>query len=169
MDLTQAEGVLAMIESENHTSSRLALKQLKGHLSQTFKGIEERLTWILAHLEANIDFSSEDIEYSSTQDLLSHSLELQKEINKILLTYKTGRQIREGVDISIIGEPNVGKSSLFNALLGEDRAIVATHVGTTRDCVEGRLLIEGVTYNFKDTAGLRDTCNEIEKLGWIAL
>ena len=165
MDLSQAEGVLAMIESQSQTSSQLALKQLKGHLSQTFKSIEERLIYILAHLEADIDFSSEDIEYSSGGDLLLKALDLQLEINQVLSTYKKGRQIREGVDVSIIGEPNVGKSSLFNTLLGEDRAIVSTQVGTTRDCIEGMRTIEGVCYYFKDTAGLRKAQDEVEKMG----
>ena len=165
IDLAQAEGVLAMIESEGEASSRLALKQLKGELSQTFKSIEDRLTWILAHLEANIDFASEDIQYSSDEELLSHSLDLQTELGKILSTYNKGRQLREGVDVSIIGEPNVGKSSLFNALLSEDRAIVSAQAGTTRDYVEGQLLIDGVVCCLRDTAGLRDTHDEIEKLG----
>ena len=165
IDLTQAEGVLAVIESESYASSQLALKQLKGQLSQTFENIEKRLTYILAHLEADIDFASEDIEYSSGKELLSDALEVQSEINQMLSTYSKGRQIKEGVEIAIIGEPNVGKSSLFNAILGEERAIVSTQAGTTRDCIEERFLIEGVSYYLRDTAGLRESANEIEKMG----
>ena len=165
MDLIQSEGILSIIKSDSQVSSGLALKQLKGHLSRTFEHIEDQLTWILAHLEANIDFASEDIQYSSAEELLHCSLELQGKLDQILSTYAKGRQIVNGVGVSIIGEPNVGKSSLFNVLLEEDRAIVSTQAGTTRDCVEGRLLIEGITYHLWDTAGLRDTCDEIEKLG----
>lgn len=165
IDLTQAEGVLAIIEAESASSSRLALRQLKGRLSQTFKEIEDQLIWILAHLEAQIDFTSEDIVYSSGKELLAHGLRLQAQLDGILSTYEKGRQFKEGVQVSIIGKPNVGKSSLFNALLGEDRAIVSAQEGTTRDYIEGRILIEGVFYYLRDTAGLRDTKDETEKLG----
>ena len=165
IDLSQAEGILAMIESESHLASQLALKQLKGNLSDTFKKIEDQLIYILAHLEAHIDFSYEDIQCDSINDLMDRSVQLQSTLKKLLSTYKKGRQIKEGVEITIIGEPNVGKSRLFNAILGEDRAIVSKQEGTTRDYVEGKMLIEGVTYYLRDTAGLRDTQNEIELLG----
>ena len=165
IDLPQAEAVLTIIESESHASSQLALKQLKGHLSEIFKSMEERLISFLAHLEADIDFASEDIEYHSGRSLLPEALKLQSELKEILSTYKKGRQIKEGVYIAIIGEPNVGKSSLFNSILGEDRAIVSSQEGTTRDYVEANLIIDGISYYFRDTAGLRDTKDEIEKLG----
>ncbi len=165
MDLVQAEGVLAMIESESQTSARLALKQLRGRLSQAFTKIKDKLLWILAHLEAHIDFSLEDIPHKSEKELLDVSLKLQEEIQHMLSSYKKGCEIRNGVNVSIVGEPNVGKSSLLNVLLGADRAIVSDHAGTTRDCVEGRLFLEGVVYNLTDTAGLRDSSDEIENMG----
>ena len=165
IDLTQAEATLAMIQSESRFSSQLALRQLKGEVSQTFEGIEKQLTYILAHLEASIDFSSEDIQSASYEELLSYSLDLQSKIKQILSTYRQGRQIREGIDISILGEPNVGKSSLFNTILGEDRTIVSAQAGTTRDYVEGKFVIEGFLYYLRDTAGLRETQNEVERLG----
>lgn len=165
IDLAQAEGVLAMIESESHRSSQLALNQLKGQLSQIFKDIEDQMTYILAQLEVNIDFSSEDIQCTPLTELLSRSLKLHSTLEEILSTYKKGRQIKDGVGIAILGEPNVGKSSLFNVVLGENRAIVSRKAGTTRDYVEGRIFIEGVAYHIKDTAGLRETEDEIEWLG----
>ena len=155
IDLPQAEGVLAMIESRSQQSATLALKQLKGELSTRFSRIEDQLVWILAHLEASIDFSSEDIQYTSREELIQHGQKLQAEVRQILSTYKYGRQIKEGVDIAIVGEPNVGKSSLLNTLLGDNRALVSSRPGTTRDYIEGQLCVDGVTYFFHGYGGVK--------------
>ena len=165
IDLVQAESVLNLIEASTDRGSRLALRQLGGELSTFAEELENSLHWILAHLEANIDFAYEDIESASKQDLLS-KLDLILEISqKALISYKSGRLIKEGLQVALIGPPNAGKSSLLNALLNEEKSIVSDIPGTTRDLVEGSLLLSGVRINFVDTAGVRDTNDPLEILG----
>lgn len=165
LDLIQAESVLGLIESQSKQASRVALRQLQGQLSAEFSRVEDDLLWILANLEASIDFSSEGIEVISAEALESRAGALLQFIDKLLKSYGQGRILREGLQVAIVGRPNAGKSSLMNALLREDRSIVTAHAGTTRDLVEGRLFINGVPVTFVDTAGIRDTENEIEKIG----
>lgn len=165
LDLVQAESVLSLIESRSQQASRVALRQLQGHLSSEFSKIEDGLVWMLAHLEASIDFSTEDIEVVAQDDLLSRANELLALIDKLISSYEKGRLMKDGIEIALIGRPNVGKSSLLNLFLGEERAIVTAHAGTTRDTIEGRMMIDGLQITFVDTAGFRETDNEIEKLG----
>ena len=165
LDLVQAESVLALIDSRSQQSAKVALRQLQGHLSKDFARIEDDLLWILAHLEASIDFSTEDIEIVSPQELIDRSAGLLRLTENLVASYSKGRLLREGLEVVLAGRPNVGKSSILNAFLREDRAIVTSIAGTTRDTIEGRLSVRGVPVTFVDTAGLRETENEIEKMG----
>ena len=165
LDLVQAESVLSLIQSQSKPAAKIALRQLQGDLSKDFLEVEDGLVWMLAHLEASIDFSTEDIEVVSAADLIKRGAGLQERIEKMLDSYRHGRIIRSGLQVALVGKPNVGKSSLLNALVGEDRAIVSAEAGTTRDLVEGRITIAGVPVSFIDTAGLRETENEVEKIG----
>jgi tRNA modification GTPase len=165
LDLVQAESVLSLIESQSKQSAKVALRQLQGHLSTDFHRIEDHLVWTLAHLEASIDFSTEGIEVIPSQQLLDRATGLVEVVEKLIGSYAQGRLLRDGIEVALVGRPNAGKSSLLNAFLGEERAIVTPHAGTTRDTVEGKLSIAGVAVTFVDTAGLRETENEIEKIG----
>lgn len=165
IDLVQAESVLSLIESQSKPAAKVALRQLQGDLSKDFSEIEDGLIWMLAHLEASIDFSAEDIEVVSSAELIKRGTDLQNRTRKMLESYQQGRILRSGLQVALVGKPNVGKSSLLNALVGEDRAIVTAQAGTTRDLVEGRITISGVPVSFIDTAGLRETENEVEKIG----
>jgi tRNA modification GTPase len=165
LDLVQAESVLSLIESQSKQSAKVALRQLQGHLSTDFHRIEDDLVWILAHLEASIDFSTEGIDLLPSEQLLKRATALLDVVSRLIGSYAQGRLLREGIEVALIGRPNAGKSSLLNAFLGEERAIVTPHAGTTRDTVEGKLSIAGVPVTFIDTAGLRETENEIEKIG----
>jgi tRNA modification GTPase len=165
IDLVQAESVLGLIESQSKQSAKMALRQLQGRLSVEFARIEDDLVWLLAHLEASIDFSAEGIEVVPSQHLQDRSRQLMEAVAKLIGTYRDGRVLREGLEIALVGRPNAGKSSLLNAFLREDRAIVTPHAGTTRDTVEGKVSIGGMGVTFVDTAGIRETDNEIEKIG----
>lgn len=165
LDLVQAESVLALIESRSSRASSLAVRQLQGTLSKKLHQIRDQVTGILAHLEANIDFASEDIEIASDKDLVARVDSVILETAEMLSSYRQGRLIREGFQIALCGRPNVGKSSLLNALCGEDRAIVTSIAGTTRDFVEAETTIAGTRVKIIDTAGLRITDDPIEKVG----
>ena len=165
IDLVQAESVLSLIESQTQQSAKVALRQLQGKLSADFGAIEDDLVWILAHLEASIDFSTEDLETIAAPELLARTEQLRLQIETLISSYDQGRLIKDGLQVALVGRPNAGKSSLLNALLKEDRAIVTAQAGTTRDLVEGRLSFNGVIVTFVDTAGLRETENEVERIG----
>lgn len=165
IDLVQAEGVLALIQAQSDRSGRQALRQLRGSLSKSLDQIESDLLWSLARLEVSIDFSAEDVEVVSKPDLVSRVESARLGIYKLIESYKAGRIIRDGLQLVLIGEPNVGKSSLLNLLLDEKRAIVSDVAGTTRDLVEARLLVNGIVVNVTDTAGLRATSDLVESLG----
>ena len=165
LDLVQAESVLSLIESRSQQSAKLALRQLQGRLSSDFNSIENELLWLLAHLEASIDFSTEDIPTVADEELLRRCGLVKEKVQKLEASYGQGRVLRDGLQVALLGEPNVGKSSLLNAFLREERAIVTPHAGTTRDTIEGQISVGGLPITFVDTAGLRTTENEIEKMG----
>ena len=165
IDLSQAEAVIDMIRSKTDSSMDAALKQLEGKLSLKLGGIRNRLLDVAAHIEASIDFPEYDID-----DVLYHELKekcdsIISSIEELISTSQAGKILREGLNTVIIGKPNVGKSSLLNALLEENRAIVTALPGTTRDIIQEFLNIKGIPVNIIDTAGIRDTIDEIEKIG----
>lgn len=165
IDLAQAEGVNALIEADSEQSAKLALNQLKGSLSQLSEPLKEELLTIIAHIEVNIDYPEYDIEQVTRKQLLPLCVDFRNKLIQILKEAQSGQRMREGVKTAIIGKPNVGKSSLLNALLNEDKAIVTEIPGTTRDVVEGTIRLDKVTLHLMDTAGLRESEDRIEKLG----
>lgn len=165
IDLTQAEAVIDLIESKTDLSLTFASSQLKGAFSQETNTLKGELLEMLSMLEASIDFPEEDLEILSPPQLADQTDHLISRIEKLLNTYTEGRLYREGVSTIIAGKPNVGKSSLFNALLGEERTIVTPVPGTTRDFIEEIINIKGIPLKIIDTAGLRDPADSIEEVG----
>ncbi len=165
MDLTQAEAVMDVIHAQTDLALRASQQQLAGRLGHAMGELRTSLLQILAHLEAYIDFPDEDIDPDTGQLFLTRIETVSREIGKLLATADRGRILREGVRTVIYGEPNVGKSSLLNALSGFDRAIVSPTPGTTRDVIEESVNLGGIRLILMDTAGIRDTSDEIEKQG----
>jgi tRNA modification GTPase len=165
MDLAQAEGVLDLIRARTEKGATLALNQTGGALSQRVGEIREALLDILVHVEAAIDFPEEEIDFLPRRDLITRIDSLKSIIDDISATYDWGRLFREGARVTLCGRPNVGKSSLLNALVGENRAIVTPIAGTTRDVIEETINLDGLPVVLGDTAGLRETDNMIENMG----
>ncbi len=165
MDLTQAEAVMDLIRARSELSARAAARQLEGRLGALVGGLREEGLTALAHLEAFIDFPEEGIDPESGAVLAARLHRLRAGVDRLLATADEGRMLREGVRLVISGEPNVGKSSLLNALLGRERAIVSPQPGTTRDTVEENLVLGGVPFHLVDTAGLRATGDPVEAEG----
>jgi tRNA modification GTPase len=165
LDLTQAEAVLDTIRAKTAASLRLAQEQLRGSLSKEVDRIRQRLIHLLAHVEAAIDFTEEGITFIQEQELLQGVESTIKELSCLTASYQEGRVLREGIAVAIVGRPNVGKSSLLNALLRTDRAIVTPIPGTTRDVLEETLNIRGVPVRLLDTAGIRETMDLVEQEG----
>ena len=165
LDLAQAEAVIDLIESKSSLAVRNASSQLQGVLSQEIGTLKEGLMEILSLLEASIDFPEEELESFSPQQLIPGIDGLISRIEKLVDTYAEGRLFKEGVSAVLAGKPNVGKSSLFNALLGEERTIVTALPGTTRDFVEEVITLSGIPLKITDTAGLRDSSDSIEEEG----
>jgi tRNA modification GTPase len=165
VDLAQAEAVLDLIEARTEKGADLALAQVKGELSNWVSDLREELLDILAQVEAAIDFPEEDIELLDRPALISKIEGLREKIIVITKTYDWGRLIREGARVCICGRPNVGKSSLFNALLGTERVIVTPTPGTTRDVIEESINLDGLPVVLWDTAGIRETADQVEQIG----
>lgn len=165
MDLSRAEAVADLIASESVAQHRMALTQMKGGYSAEFRSLRERLIHLTSLMELELDFSEEDVNFADRTQLISLLDELTNKIERLTDSFRLGNAIKKGIPVAIAGATNVGKSTLLNALLGEERAIVSDVHGTTRDTIEDVLNIEGILFRFIDTAGLRTTSDTIEALG----
>ena len=166
MDLSQAEAVADLIASTNRATHHLAMSQLRGGISSELATMREQLLKLTSLLELELDFSDhEDLEFADRSELLELAKTIDNHITHLADTFQTGNALKNGIPVAIVGAPNVGKSTLLNALLGEERAIVSDIQGTTRDAIEDTILLGGITFRFIDTAGIRHTDDQIENLG----
>jgi tRNA modification GTPase len=166
MDLSQAEAVADLIASTNRASHQLAMSQLRGGISSELARLREQLLKLTSLLELELDFSDhEDLEFADRSELLSLAQQTDTHITHLAQSFKTGQALKEGIPVAIVGAPNVGKSTLLNALLNEERAIVSDIQGTTRDTIEDTIQLGGITFRFIDTAGIRHTDDQIEHMG----
>jgi tRNA modification GTPase len=165
MDLAQAEAVADIIASQNAAAHRIALKQMKGGFSSELRDMRNELLEIVSLMELELDFSEEEVEFADRRRLDSLLDAIIIHVSRLVDSFRLGNAIKSGVPVAIAGATNTGKSTLLNALLGEDRAIVSDIHGTTRDTIEETLNIDGVLFRFIDTAGLRETSEIVEKIG----
>ncbi len=166
MDLTQAEAVADLIAAQSKAEKDLALSQLRGSVSNELASLRERLLHFTSLIELELDFADhEELEFADRSELTQLADEIEQKLAALMASFRTGNAIRNGISVAIIGAPNVGKSTLLNALLGEQRAIVSDIQGTTRDTIEDTLVIDGILFRLIDTAGIRDTKDTIEQLG----
>ena len=165
MDLSQAEAVADLIAASSELSHKVALSQLKGAYSSELKALREELVQLATLLELELDFSEEELEFADRAHLQALLDKATAHVEKLVESFRTGNAVRNGVPVAIVGPVNAGKSTLLNALLGEDRAIVSDVPGTTRDTVEETLTLGGILFRFIDTAGLRESNDRIEKIG----
>ncbi|MEY3398546.1 MAG: hypothetical protein RL220_1140 [Bacteroidota bacterium] len=165
MDLSQAEAVGDLIASESAAAHKQAIHQMRGGFSKEIRTLRERLIHFASMIELELDFAEEDVEFANRDELRNLLEEIRQIVVRLEDSFALGNAIRHGVPVAILGAPNMGKSTLLNALLNEDRAIVSEIPGTTRDTIEDSIVIEGIRFRFIDTAGLRHTSDEIEKLG----
>ena len=165
MDLCQAEAVADLIASQNASAHKIALQQIKGGYSTKLKELRDKLLEMTSLLELELDFSEEDVEFADRQKLIQLAEKIHLEIEQLTNSFHLGNAIKNGVPVAIIGAPNVGKSTLLNALLHDDRAIVSDIQGTTRDLIEDTITLHDTTFRFIDTAGIRHTTDTIEQMG----
>ena len=165
IDLSQAESIIDIINSKTQKASKASLKQLEGFLSKDINNIKKKILDVMVDIEANIDYPEYDIEEVTEQKTLDMLNNVKKDLESLKNTFDNGKIIQDGIKIAIIGKPNAGKSSLLNALLKEDRAIVSQYKGTTRDSIEEFMNIDGIPIKIIDTAGIRDATDEVEKIG----
>ena len=165
MDLSQAEAVADLIASESKKAHKIAINQMRGGFSDDLKKLREQLINFASLIELELDFSEEDVEFANREQFNELLLLIKEKLTKLIDSFQLGNVIKNGIPVAILGAPNVGKSTLLNTLVNEDRAIVSEIAGTTRDTIEDVINIEGVQFRFIDTAGLRDTSNKIEIIG----
>jgi tRNA modification GTPase len=165
LDLSQAEAVADLIASEERAGHSLAMNQMRGGVSGALAGLRAELVALAALLELELDFGEEEVEFASRERLRGIAEGIAEEIDRLASSFSLGNAIRQGVPVAIVGRPNAGKSTLLNALVGDDRAMVSEIAGTTRDRIEERVAIGGVGFRFIDTAGLRDTEDVLERMG----
>ena len=166
LDLSQAEAVADLIASTNKATHELAMSQLRGGISSELGRLRERLLKLTSLLELELDFSDhEDLEFADRTTLTTIAEEIQSRVTRLAHSFETGKALKEGIPVAIVGKTNVGKSTLLNRLLKDDRAIVSDVHGTTRDTIEDTIDLHGVTFRFIDTAGIRQTTDEVEQIG----
>lgn len=165
MDLSQAEAVADLIASTNVSTHRIAMSQMRGGFSKELRELREKLITFTSMVELELDFSEEDVEFADRNQLMDLCENIDQRITKLINSFRVGNVIKNGIPVAIIGETNAGKSTLLNLLLNEDKAIVSDIHGTTRDVLEDTININGVTFRFIDTAGIRETTDVIESIG----
>ena len=166
MDLSQAEAVADLIASGNKATHQIAMSQLRGHFSSELSRLREQLLKLTSLLELELDFSDhEDLEFADRSELLDIANKINNRITTLTHSFETGLALKNGIPVALVGKTNVGKSTLLNRLLRDDRAIVSSVHGTTRDTIEDTIDVNGVTFRFIDTAGIRQTTDEVEQIG----
>jgi tRNA modification GTPase len=165
MDLSQAEAVADLISSETEAAHRLAMQQMRGDYSREIKELREKMLHFASMIELELDFGDEDVEFADRAELKNMVKEIKSYTDSLKDSFRYGNAIKKGVPVAIVGKPNVGKSTLLNALLRDDKAIVSEIPGTTRDVIEDTIIIDGILFRFIDTAGLHETADIIENLG----
>ena len=166
MDLSQAEAVADLIASTNQATHQIAMSQLRGHFSSKLAQLRDQLLKLTSLLELELDFSDhEDLEFADRSELMELTQTIHQHITRLADSFHAGNAIKNGIPVAIVGAPNVGKSTLLNALVGEERAIVSDIQGTTRDAIEDTIQLGGITFRFIDTAGIRHTDDQIELMG----
>ncbi|WP_114491399.1 tRNA uridine-5-carboxymethylaminomethyl(34) synthesis GTPase MnmE [Candidatus Ulvibacter alkanivorans] len=165
MDLSQAEAVADLIASDSAASHQLAIQQMRGGFSSEIKKLREELLNFASLIELELDFAEEDVEFANREEFQKLITKITQVLKRLIDSFATGNVLKNGIPVAIVGEPNVGKSTLLNALLKEERAIVSDIAGTTRDTIEDEIVIGGIGFRFIDTAGIRDTTDTIEGLG----
>ena len=165
IDLSQAEAVADLIASSSAATHRMAMKQMRGGVSDELAGLRDKLLHFTSLVELELDFSEEDVEFADRGELRELAVTIEKTIRRLTNSFHVGNAIKNGIPVAIIGETNVGKSTLLNFLLKEDKAIVSNIHGTTRDVIEDTITIDGILFRFIDTAGIRETHDTIERIG----
>src|SRR5690625_438549 len=165
MDLSQAEAVADLIASDNAAAHQLAMNQMRGGFANEIQKLREELLNFASLIELELDFTEEDVEFADRDQFQDLVFKIQKTLSRLIDSFAVGNVLKKGIPVAIVGEPNAGKSTLLNALLNEERAIVSDIAGTTRDTIEDEIAIDGIGFRFIDTAGIRETTDEIESLG----
>jgi len=165
LDLSQAEAIADLISATSKSAHDLAMNQMRGGFSSKIKELREKLITFASLIELELDFSDEDVEFANRHDFLKLVAEIKKEVQSLTESFSQGNVLKYGIPVAIIGKPNVGKSTLLNAILNEEKALVSEMPGTTRDSIEDILSIQGTSFRFIDTAGLRESVDEVELMG----